>query len=435
MYQYFTMNFFLSLLVLIYLYALKTAPFRVQFRLVMIVLLSWLLPYDLINVHATQSQLLASLPVINNLGTTIKSTIITQVNYFDYLSFVLVLQVLCVFGLIYFIKDLTALYKKQAQLNATAEFYKTAKNTPIYFIAKPKSAFSLGFIKPKIYLSKDYKNSDELNSILTHELNHITKHDHLWLLSINFIQRLLWWNPLVLYFSKKARNLMELSCDQACSEALGKDKYQYDLAQTIINNSQKNQNLALSFFGTKNFNIFRIKQLNQEHKMQQKHKFIIFSTAIIPLLLMVLVTTQSLATKILQDKEISFNFDKIPLKSVLELIFDANPKEVIGYENVPDISVSFEAWNVSVQKVEKLVLKCSGLKLVSRGKSFEIVKDNSFNNDFSQLNKCIQLPNKKEDVPQERVEMIKLRNAQFREYLKENGKEVPKQGELPFDET
>ena len=154
----------------------------------------------------------------------------------------------------------------------------------------------MGLLKPKIFIGEKYLDSSFTDSIIKHELQHIKTNDQLWLFLITFVQRLLWWNPIVYLLANKGRTLIELSCDQACKEQSSDNQYQIDLAQILIHTNQKSDPLASHFFGKAQMNIFRVKQLSKEFKMNKKHKALIFSTALIPFVLMLLVSTASISS-------------------------------------------------------------------------------------------------------------------------------------------
>ena len=222
MYYYFFINILLTILAIISLALLKTSPFRVRFRIVLIALCSWLIPYDYLY------NILSYYPIINvslaEYNDKIRQVIVPQLPTVNHvISLGLIFTILSIFGVFIFVIDLIKLTIKLKNLKNSAIFYKNRDGINCYCATNINAAFSSGFIKPVIWFDKKYVNHPNLDSLLQHELQHIKQFDHLWLLVITFIQRIMWWNPLVIYLSKKSRALIELSCDQSCANKLGKE--------------------------------------------------------------------------------------------------------------------------------------------------------------------------------------------------------------------
>ncbi|MCF6289271.1 MAG: M56 family metallopeptidase, partial [Proteobacteria bacterium] len=321
MYQYFAFNILISLMVFAYLYALKTAPHKIRFRFVMLGLLfwllSWLLPYDLIDNYFSQNSAVVFSTVISELNSSIKQAIITNIKAETFVTLLNSIKVMTFIGLILFIKDLVSLRVKITCLNKQATLHKTIDGINIYTI-KSNDIFTAGISNPKIYLGEEHLSSAYVKSIIQHELQHIKQHDQYWLLFITFVQRILWWNPIVYLLACKGRDLIELRCDQACKAQSKNNQYQQNLAQILLSqNNQVSNHLISHFFGKNNLNIFRIKQLSQEYNMNKKHKALIFSTAIIPFILAVFVSTSSISSeqKIIEsiDDEIVLGQDEVDL--------------------------------------------------------------------------------------------------------------------------
>lgn len=73
--------------------------------------------------------------------------------------------------------------------------------------------FTLGAIKPIIFLQKEY-GEGELYWILKHEMTHIAKMDLLVKLLLEFVCSLYWFNPLIYLLEHKMKYLCETSCDE-----------------------------------------------------------------------------------------------------------------------------------------------------------------------------------------------------------------------------
>jgi len=296
MYQYFAFNLIYSLIVFMYLYSLKTAPFRVRFRFVLLAMISWLLPYDLINGYLIQDNARVFSSTLSTFNSSIKQVIVSQIDKETYLTLFNIFIIVTFVGFIWFIKDLTLLKIKLVKFSKEMSLYKRINGHEIYTINSDE-IFTTGLIKPRIYIGEKYLNALSTDSIIKHELQHIKSNDQLWLFIITLVQRLLWWNPIVYLLAYKGRELIELSCDEACKEQSTGNQYQRDLAQILIEINRESNPLSSHFFGKAQQNIFRIKQLSKEFKMNKKHKTLILSTALIPFVLMLFVSTTSLSSE------------------------------------------------------------------------------------------------------------------------------------------
>ena len=295
MYQYFVFNVIYSAIVFLSLYLLSTAPFRIRFRLVILALISWLIPYDIINEFINQENTVVISSVISEFNGNIKQAIVSHVNNETFLTLLNFIKALTLFGLLWFIRDVTSLRTKLKTLNKQAKLHKQVNTVNIYIVDNDE-IYTAGLFNPKIIIGKKYLNSTFTDSIIKHELQHIKNKDQFWLLLITFIQRLLWWNPIVYLLAIKSRELLELSCDQACKTQCKDNQYQKDLAQILIQTHKNSNPLASHFFGQSKLNIYRIKQLSKEFKMNTINKALIFSTAIIPFIILLLVSTTSVSS-------------------------------------------------------------------------------------------------------------------------------------------
>jgi beta-lactamase regulating signal transducer with metallopeptidase domain len=250
MYQYFSINIIVSALTLFYISQFKAAPSRISFRFVFIALLSWLIPYDVINAYFASNDYTPLLPALDEFRNSVKTSLVSQMSEKTQLTLQQILLFLSGIGFMVFIKDFVLF--KQYTKNLNAKFYKKYGPTKVYFSENLDNAFCYGIVKPKVFVNATMINSPEFESILQHELQHIKQHDNIYIAVISFIQRILWWNPLQLLLTQKARAFLELSCDEKTAQSIGKKHYQKDLATLLLNkNDTSNSSLMLSFFGKK----------------------------------------------------------------------------------------------------------------------------------------------------------------------------------------
>lgn len=114
----------------------------------------------------------------------------------------------------------------------------------VYLADHIASPFVAGLLRPKIYLPSDLAE-EEYPYILAHERHHIRRFDHV----IRFLAYtalcLHWYNPLVwIAFRLSARD-MEMSCDEAVLEQLGRD-IRCDYSASLLNLARQHSRVAWS---------------------------------------------------------------------------------------------------------------------------------------------------------------------------------------------
>lgn len=82
----------------------------------------------------------------------------------------------------------------------------------IFQISSDHDSFTLGTIRPVIFLQEDY-TPNELELILRHEMIHIIRNDLLIKILLEFICCLYWFNPVVHIFKRRLAAVCETSCD------------------------------------------------------------------------------------------------------------------------------------------------------------------------------------------------------------------------------
>ena len=103
------LNIIYSFIVFLYIYSLKTAPFRVRFRFVLLAIISWLLPYELITYFTAQDNPMVLSSTITSFNSGIKQAIVSQIDNETYLTLKNVIMILTFIGSIWFIKDAVSL--------------------------------------------------------------------------------------------------------------------------------------------------------------------------------------------------------------------------------------------------------------------------------------------------------------------------------------
>lgn len=276
---------------------LKNAPARISFYLLMFALFSWFIPWQLIpDTFAAKVQVDAwfdmapfSLqgPVITTQAETgagyIRAAEIHWLQQFTWSKLLMAVFVLS------FALFLLRLWKYQATIKFLNENVIHCKNLlsasqayPVKVTQLSTPAIATGLFKPTIWVDSQLLQRPELGSVLLHEATHIRQGDIIWLWLICLTESLFWWNPICRKLADKARQLLELSCDERCFKQL-QQKYQFDLASLLLNPlaGSSKQSLAgtpiLNIVNSKDFNMLRVKMLNKEKVMKIKHLVILMA--------------------------------------------------------------------------------------------------------------------------------------------------------------
>ena len=334
---YFSINIGLTLLIMAAVVLLSRAPFRQRFQLMLLGLMSWLMPYDLIaGALAWFEPPTLIQPMFafgERLQTAIEPVLVhPAATTFSWSTLLLAVTGL---GLLWFIADLYVLTQHVRQQQAKAQLYKSAEGIRYYAVSGLKGAHTSGYFKPMVWFNADYLNDSKLDSVLFHERQHIQQHDQFWLLLITFIQRLFWWNPLVWMLSKQAREYIELSCDEACARMLGRSHYRTALAALILTaESHPQAALSNNVLGKKNFNINRIQCLHREYVMTKRNQFIFIFTisifiAAFATTLLAKTTHNDASAAVAPDlQEIHLQDNQVFLTLLLEVGINPDPRKV-----------------------------------------------------------------------------------------------------------
>jgi len=329
----------------------------------MLALLSWLVPYDIIFNLLNQQSFITLSSEISEFNGALKQSIISNVNTKIFISPFKIFMLLTFVGFLLFIKDILSLERLLKVYSLKSIHFKKIKSVNIYEVKDTDNVFTAGLLSPNIYIGDKYCNSNTLPSIIQHELQHIKNKDQIWLLIITFIQKILWWNPIVFSLSKKARNYIELSCDEMCKNNSLDSSYQKGLIKILLEMHKSCNPLTSTFFGASKLNVYRIKQLSKEFTMKNTHKAMIFLTIITPFLLMPLVSTSSVF--------------------VGKTIYDENGEIYILNENQIDLEYSITVKikskdsSVDTRKIESRIIAEYG-EVISYGRESDIFATSRF---------------------------------------------------------
>jgi len=249
--------------------------------------------------------------------------------------------------------------------------------------------FATGIFNQCIYLPSDFFQSyskPQQLSILKHELIHIKRGDISYQLLAEAFRAVYWFNPIIHYAYLQFIKDQELACDYAVlSKSTEQERHDYGKALLKRLNTGV-QPFTNSFF---TYQKLRFNMLEKHTYSQTKNNI---GVVICTLIGVYILTNASLSFAIenKSDNKVSFKMNDIELKSVIQLVTNANQRTITGYENVPNIKISVDATDVSAKYFEVLLLKCSSLKLVTIGDKFKIEKRKKYEGTSESMNKCLQ---------------------------------------------
>lgn len=126
------------------------------------------------------------------------------------------------------------------------------KTIPVYSTAYIRSPFTVGLVRPRIYLPihfiSDYAPA-ECRFILLHELQHCKYGDALVNGMMNLIRIVYWINPMIWYALKEMRDDKEIACDSSVLHMLNERDYEA-YGNTLIHFAEKLSCSAFPFAST-----------------------------------------------------------------------------------------------------------------------------------------------------------------------------------------
>jgi len=305
MISYLTITLLISSLCGLAILLLRGAPARLRFYICLMVLVTWLTPWQLMQFQTVSNafdtftlplNILSEFNWVKSAAKTQNTELVAPVtaqsssSLFTY--YWLWLAAFAI-GLVLFSKDLVGYVKlhKRWIKNSTLDnqTWNTAQiaqpNCDIRRINSHSPGMATGLTTPIIWLDSNQHDAEKIRTIVLHELTHIRQHDPYWLWAINLVQRLFWWNPLIWFTARYARQQIELSCDEQCKKHLPEGRYQLQLIKLTLQVNTQQHSLpmpaVLQMSGTPAFNLQRINKLNEEHNM--KKRYVVVMTALLSL--------------------------------------------------------------------------------------------------------------------------------------------------------
>jgi TonB family protein len=178
--------------------------------------------------------------------------------------------------------------KTNYQINRNIKVYEANIDVP----------FTIGFIKPKIYLPKN-SDFEKLEFILAHELAHIKRGDFLMIMIQNIITIAFFFHPVVLIASGFLNYYRELVCDDMAVEAIHSSPKKYgrkiiDYLEFCIK-QKRYPILANGFLFSKKIFVKRIEYLvNRKDEMEHKlSKFQVFLVVVLIGVMILLIACET----------------------------------------------------------------------------------------------------------------------------------------------
>jgi len=359
-------NFAITIITLLY-NRYSQASISAKLTLSTFSLLCWVVPFTLIRDYLPQDVAVSIhwiLPTTTNINAVtieaVQPTIFSQIT----LTHVFILA--CLIGFILFTNRI---YKHKRWLNKLSKnpqtkFIRKHGKVPVYTSSLITNALLVGYKKPTIWINPQLVNSNYLDIIIEHEMTHIKHKDNYWLVLIELINAVYWWNPLLKILASNLKDYIEARCDHKTSHHFTEGIYQQKLTDLILLYMPVSNAGFVSAVISKNSNIRRLKSLKEKQNMN------LFSKVFISLLLtssVVILTFPVSAFKSLADSEqAAIHSDE----ELVNLKFDS-----ISIENIAEITADFFHLETVVSEELKTKLVSVYLKDVPENKLLEALTD------------------------------------------------------------
>ncbi len=278
--NYWLTNAGLSVLVLLGLFLLRSAPPRPKLWMCLAAVTAWCIPWPMLSSLWRSSDLFVRYVRVDQLQSLpLHSISLPPVSAAAAVPWTWILVAASALGLLVFFYRVFKDRKQQKawmqNAEAVPDCWRQAgypdTGIPVLAVDELDNAFVSGYRHPAVWIGRSQLASPALPSILRHELAHIRQHDNLILLFLALLADLFWWNPLVRLLVRQARRYLELSCDYVCQKS--SPGYREDLAGELLNREYRalQSRLISPVFRDRNFNVYRVRQLAREISMNGRH--------------------------------------------------------------------------------------------------------------------------------------------------------------------
>lgn len=289
-------NIALSVLALVFAHFNSNAPHRLRFHACFLALFAWFVPWDLVSRIVPESPAMPSilpstitLRVHSNVLAGAGESIAGGVGAAVLENVELIMLVATTIGALLFVYSTLQYRQLVRQLadgsRSGSHLWACIPSDPCRlgaFRKKPQlriqkqlpGAITTGLLAPTIWVNEDLEGRRDFRSVLAHEYQHVKNHDNGYLWFITLIERLLWWNPLVRYLASKTRELLELSCDEACVNSL--PGYRETLNRLVLataGRSYQPMPQTAYIHHSKSFNVRRLRAMERGYAMKTRHYF------------------------------------------------------------------------------------------------------------------------------------------------------------------
>ena len=142
-----------------------------------------------------------------------------------------------------------------------------------------------GFLRPTLWIGEQHVEDERCSVVLLHLLMHMQRRHAFIAAALTFIRCVLWWQPFVWLWTWITRRGMEYDCDEACADLLGHDNYRKALASFL---SDAGDEPGLPLIGRPSFNLRRVRTLEKAKVLAVWHRVAsVVAICMVPLLVLV----------------------------------------------------------------------------------------------------------------------------------------------------
>ena len=146
----------------------------------MLALVSWLIPYGVLDDVFAENSFL-TVKIVSEFSQNLKQATNIPSLETKLVSFENVFYLLLLSGLILFLVDIIRYKQKTRKVRLRSKYLYETKSIPVFLIPDSDEIFTVGFLKPKIFVGEKYTKLKEFESIILHETQHVLHKDSLWL--------------------------------------------------------------------------------------------------------------------------------------------------------------------------------------------------------------------------------------------------------------
>ena len=247
MMDYFITCTAISIFVWLAVILLKNAPAKISFYLMMFALVSWFVPWQLLPESAPVAEQVDGWFELSPVD--LQSPVLTMpsratpghplsvsLQWSEQFTWANLFGTLFVVGAAIFLRRfwqyLNAINSMNKHAVTEVSSISSAGKHMVKVTQLQTPAIATGLFQPTIWIDAQLLQRPELASVLLHESTHIRQGDILWIWLICLTESLFWWNPVCRMQARRARQLLELRCDESCFHQF-KQQYQMDLASLL----------------------------------------------------------------------------------------------------------------------------------------------------------------------------------------------------------